>query len=339
INRSGNALLSIINDVLDFSKIEAGKLLLDEIDFDIEVLVCDVCEIIRPKLTDGDVKLLYHIDDDVPNLLKGDPGRLRQVLINLMGNASKFTRSGEIELNVKMVGQESDKLTIGFAVRDTGIGIPKDKQDRIFAAFQQADGSTTRKYGGTGLGLAISKSIIENMQGRIWLESEPDMGSTFFFNVSLAKVTGLPTTPDVVAAKSVDENLKHSARILLAEDDKVNQKLVMALLTKAGHAVDIAENGWEALKKVKACNYDLVFMDVQMPIMDGLKATVAIRRTGFKDLPIIAMTANAFQSDKDQCLEAGMNEFLSKPIKREEVLKQIQKWVLDRPRTLIAVSP
>ena len=338
INRSGNALLSIINDILDFSKLEAGKLLLDEIDFDIEVLVCDVCEIIRLKLTEGDVKLLYHIDDDVPGLLRGDPGRLRQVLINLMGNASKFTKSGEIELSVKMVVRESDRLTIGFAVRDTGIGIPKDKQDLIFSAFQQADGSTTRKYGGTGLGLAISKSIIENMQGRIWLESKLGSGSTFFFNVFLAEATGRPEISDIVTTKSVDENLKHSVHILLAEDDRVNQKLAMALLTRAGHTVDIAENGRQALKMVKACNYDLVFMDVQMPIMDGLKATMAIRKAGFKDLPIVAMTASAFQSDKDQCLEAGMNEFLSKPIKRDEVLKQIQKWVLDRPRTLIAVS-
>jgi two-component system, sensor histidine kinase and response regulator len=340
INRSGNALLSIINDVLDFSKIEAGKLLLEEIDFDIEMLVRDVCEIIRPKLTGGDVELLYHIDDNVPGLLKGDPGRLRQVLINLMGNASKFTKSGEIELSVKMVEQQSDKLTIGFAVRDTGIGIPKDKQDQIFAAFQQADGSTTRKYGGTGLGLSISKSIIENMRGRIWLESKPGKGSTFFFNVSLAEATGRPKTPDIVTAKSVDENLEYSAHILLAEDDRVNQKLAMALLTKAGHTVDIAENGRQALKKVKACDYDLVFMDVQMPIMDGLEATIAIRKAGFRELPIVAMTANAFQSDKDQCLEAGMDEFLSKPIKRDELLEQIQKFVLGRPRTnpLIALS-
>jgi len=330
INRSASALLSIINDVLDYSKIEAGKLLLDEIDFDIEMLVRDVCEIIRPKLTGGDVELLYHIDDDVPGLLKGDPGRLRQVLINLMGNASKFTKSGEIELSVKMEQQQSDKLTIEFAVRDTGIGIPKDKQDRIFSAFQQADGSTTRKYGGTGLGLSISKSIIENMRGRIWLKSKPGSGSTFFFNVSLAEVTGRPETPDIVAAKSVDENTKQSAHILLAEDDRVNQKLAMALLTKAGHTVDIAENGRQALKKVKACDYDLVFMDVQMPIMDGLEATMAIRKAGFGELPIIAMTANAFQSDKDQCLEAGMDEFLSKPIKRNEVLMQIQKFVLPR---------
>jgi len=333
INRSANALLSIINDILDFSKVEAGKLLLEEIDFDLETLVFDVCEIIKPRLADGDVKLLSHIDDDVPSLLRGDPGRLRQVLINLMGNASKFTESGEIELNIKMVGRQSDKLTIGFAIRDTGIGIPKDKHERIFYAFQQADGSTTRKYGGTGLGLAISKSIIENMRGRIWLESEPGSGSTFFFNVPLTIAADHPETPDVVTTKSVDENLEHSVRILLAEDDKVNQKLATALLTRAGHTVDIAENGRQALKRVKAYDYDLVFMDVQMPIMDGLKATMAIRRAGFKDLPIIAMTASAFQSDKDQCIEAGMNEFLSKPIKRKEVFEQIQKFVLDRPPT------
>ncbi len=333
INRSASALLSIINDVLDFSKIEAGKLLLDEINFDIEVLVRDVCEIIKPKLTGGDVELLYRIDDDVPAMLKGDPGRLRQVLINLMGNAAKFTKSGEIELSVKMVGQQSDKLTIGFAVRDTGIGIPKDKHDLIFAAFQQVDGSTTRKYGGTGLGLSISKSIVENMQGRISLESEPGKGSTFFFNVSLAEATGEPETPDIVTAKLVNEKMEYSAHILLAEDDRVNQKLAMAILTKAGHTVDIAENGRQAVKKVKTCDYDLVFMDVQMPIMDGLEAATAIRKAGFRELPIVAMTANAFQSDKDQCLEAGMDEFFSKPIRRKEVLEQIRKFVLDRPRS------
>jgi CheY-like chemotaxis protein len=492
IKRSGEALLSLINDILDFSKIEAGQMDLEEIDFDPEILCHDVCDLIRPKVDGKDIEILCRIGDDVPTRIKADPHRFRQVLVNLMGNASKFTEIGEIVLSFEMEDEKDGQLGFHVTVSDTGIGIPEGKLATIFEPFQQADGSTTRKYGGTGLGLSICKKISELMEGGVWAESTPGKGTSFHFT---GKVKGSPekaarrflpaslggkkilivddsqTNLDILrheleslgmkvhalkdgcealstaqkaleaddpfdlcitdirmpgmngyevaaairkapaplsdlpllafsssvvrAAKrcqeagfdgflpkpvprqrlfkmieqligkmeakgeeerplvtqySVREEMKHSVSILLAEDNPVNQKLATMMLKKAGYQVEIANNGKEAVEKYvdDPTAFHLIFMDVQMPEMDGMQATAKIRKlengkskpgNGSPDggasnhIPIIAMTANAMAGDRESCLEAGMDEYITKPIKRELVFQVIDRFVLSKEAT------
>jgi len=478
IKRSGESLLYLINDILDLSKIEAGDLEFEEIEFDPELTIYDVCDLIRPRIGERPIELLCHIGNEVPARVKGDPTRFRQVLTNLMGNAPKFTESGEIEISVDLEEEKDDRVKLHAVIRDTGIGIPKDKLSSIFLAFQQADGSTTRKYGGTGLGLSICKQISSLMGGDVWAESEEGKGSTFHFTAWLGKcehraferytpvslsgkkaliiddnntnleilrrhlelvdmrvvsLTGggkafqtlgealekedpfeicisdiqMPEMSGYEVAKqiseaegqisnirlialssqmeadsrrceeagfdgflvkpirrerlfqmlerimgdtrdeiekdeaesqkimtqySIREEIKHSVRILLAEDNLVNQKLAKLMLTKAGYQVEVANNGKEALEKFTASpeDFSMIFMDVQMPEMDGLEATRAIREKGFDTVPIVAMTAHAIKGDKEMCLEAGMDDYISKPIKRQVVFEILEKWVLDR---------
>ncbi|MBW2080430.1 MAG: response regulator [Deltaproteobacteria bacterium] len=487
IKRSGETLLSLINDILDFSKIEAGQMDFEEIDFDPELIAYDVCELICPKIESKPIEILCHIGDNIPPYVKGDPLRFRQALTNLAGNAPKFTESGEIELSLDIEKEKDDLLKLHAKIRDTGIGIPKDKLSTIFTAFQQADGSTTRKYGGTGLGLSICKQISKLMNGDVWAESEgEDKGSTFHFAVWLGKTKDkrtkrykptflsgssilivddnrnnldilkhtlelggmtavalmdgknvIPTlqkaskegnsfdlcicdiqmpgmsghevaekirnskfeiqnTPllalssliardskefknagfngflskpvrreklfhmmerilskkdesiqnskfkpkdSIVTRYSVSDDIKHSARILLAEDNPVNQKLVKIMLTKVGYKVEVANNGKEAVEKYTAHpkNFDLIFMDIQMPEMDGMGATKEIRNwenevhsrnvKKFR-IPIVAMTAHAMKGDREKCIEVGMDDYIPKPIKRELVFNVIEKWVL-----------
>jgi two-component system, sensor histidine kinase and response regulator len=477
IKRSGGALLSLINDILDFSKIESGELDFEEIAFDPELLAYDVCDLVRPKIGTLPVELLCRIDDHMPAMVLGDPLRFRQVITNLLGNAPKFTESGEIELAMKLEEDTAEAVKLHTTIRDTGIGIPEDKLAAIFEPFQQADGSTTRKYGGTGLGLSICKQISNMMDGDVWVESRPGEGSTFHFTAWLGKseekqtrrqapvsVSGLHVLvvddnaanaqilqqmlsaagmsvvavnqggdvlpalkraveenapfdvciSDIhmphsdgyaVAAQiragdaplsrlplialssslerdaqrcqkagfngflskparrekllqmigrvmrdneaesddgtgreekihtqySVREDLKHSVRILLAEDNPVNQKLAKLLLNKAGYQVDVAGNGREAVDKYCRAPdaYDLIFMDIQMPEMDGKEATRAIRKNGFGRVPIIAMTAHAMKGDREKCLEVGMNDYITKPIKREAVFAIINKCIFN----------
>jgi PAS domain S-box-containing protein len=478
IKRSGVALLSLINDILDFSKIESGELDFEEIEFDPELLAYDVCDLVRPKISEGSVELLCWIDDHMPAMVKGDPLRFRQVITNLLGNAPKFTETGEIELSLQIEAEAADKVKLHATIRDTGIGIPEEKQRVIFEPFQQADGSTTRKYGGTGLGLSICKQISNLMGGDVWVESRVGEGSTFHFTAWLGKceekqarrlapmslkgkrvlvvddnasnarilqqVLGsadmkvaavhrgsdvlpvlrraiddghafdlcisdimMPDTdgyavaeqiradpaelarlplialsssverdsqrcahagfngflskpvrreklfqmmgrvlrdreelsirpsdkPDKIHTQySVREDLKHSIRILLAEDNLVNQKLATLMLSKAGYQVSVANNGKEAVDAYTAAPdaFDLIFMDVQMPEMDGKEATQTIRAQGFDDVPIIAMTAHAMKGDREMCLEAGMNDYLTKPIKRDAVFTIIEKNVFNK---------
>ncbi|MCD6153987.1 MAG: response regulator [Syntrophobacterales bacterium] len=494
IKRSGESLLSLINDILDFSKIEAGQLGFEEIDFDPELIAYDVCESIRPKIVSKPIEILCHIGNNLPSLVKGDPGRYRQVITNLMGNAPKFTESGEIELSIDVEEENETRVKLHAKIRDTGIGIPEDKLSLIFQPFQQVDSSTTRKYGGTGLGLSICKQISKLMNGNVWAESEGEgKGSTFHFTAWLGKAEGrktkkmksvslsdkralivddnranldilkhflessgmrvavltkgkdvIPTLqkalktgnpfdlcisdiqmPDmsgyevakeirnsklkiktlplialssmmrgdavkckeagfdgflskpvhreklfqmlerilsdedgttqipksknkdsIVTQYTIREEMKHSISILLAEDNLVNQKLAKLMLTKAGYRVEVANNGKEAVEKYTASpgDFDLIFMDIQMPEMDGMQATQEIRNResqtkNKKDdklkiknsklrVPIVAMTAHAMQGDREKCLEAGMDDYISKPIKRELVFKVIEKWVL-----------
>jgi PAS domain S-box-containing protein len=478
IKRSGIALLSLINDILDFSKIESGELDFEAIEFDPELLAYDVCDLVRPKIGDGPVELLCWVDDHMPAMVKGDPLRFRQVITNLLGNAPKFTDAGEIELSMKLDAEAEDAVKLHVTIRDTGIGIPEDKLRVIFEPFQQADGSTTRKYGGTGLGLSICKQISNLMGGDVWVESQVGHGSTFHFtawldrceekqarrlapvslkekrvlvvddNAANARIlqqvlasagmrvdavhrgndvlpalqraigegdafdmcvsdiqmpdadgyavarqiraggTDLSRLPLIALSSSLDrdanrceqagfngflskpvrreklfqmigrvlrdredpaahgadkpekihtqysvrEDLKHSVRILLAEDNLVNQKLATLMLSKAGYQVDVATNGREAVEAYVAAPdaFDLIFMDVQMPEMDGKEATQAIRQQGFDHIPIIAMTAHAMKGDREMCLEAGMNDYLTKPIKRDAVFTIIEKNVFNK---------
>ncbi|MEA3385958.1 MAG: response regulator [Thermodesulfobacteriota bacterium] len=509
IKKSGEALISLINDILDFSKIEAGELSFEEIDFDPELLAYEVCELIRPRVGSKPVEILCRIGDNLPLLVKGDPGRFRQVLTNLMSNAQKFTVSGEIELSLDVEEEKDEQIKLHATVRDTGIGIPKDKLSTIFMPFHQADGSIARMYGGTGLGLSICKQISELMGGEVWAESPADCrlkdkfkaednqratsnqspGSIFHFTAWFRKgedkefirfipaslsgkkvltvdnnqanldilthvlgsigmrivalgnsekvvptlqkaleaedpfdlcvidikmhgmsgydvakqirsfkssiinhqssIQGLPLLAlsslmereakrsedagfdgflnkpvrkeklyqmlERIAGKrenkdkkddikrqkiltqySVREEMKHSVRILLVEDNPVNQKLTEMILTKAGYLVDVANNGREGFEKYTQSpdDFDLIFMDVQMAEMDGLEATKAIRKyeeqPATRHVPIVAMTAYAMKGDREMCLEAGMDDYMTKPIKREIVFGSIEKWVFGK---------
>ena len=478
IKRSGESLLSLINDILDFSKIEAGQLDFEETVFDPELLAYDVCEMIRPKIGYKPIELLCHIGDNIPSTVKGDPTRFRQVLTNLMGNAPKFTDAGEIELSLYVEEEKDDRIKVHAKIRDTGIGVPRNKLSTIFEPFKQADGSTTRKYGGTGLGLSICKKIAELMDGEVWAESEENEGSTFHFTAwlkvsgsretkrinpatlsskkalivddnptnlkilahyletagmetvsltggkdvlktlqkpsdgekpfdliisdiqmpgmsgydvaaeikkSTSEIQNLPLVAlsslmerdakkceaagfdaflskpirreklyrmlerllgekqydsekadaektKIVTQYSIREEIKHSLCVLLVEDNPVNQKLAKLMLAKGGYQVAVAGNGREAVEKFTASpnDFDLILMDIQMPEMDGIAATESIRSKGFDTIPIVAMTAHAMKGDREMCLEAGMDDYITKPIRRETVFQMIEKWIISR---------
>jgi CheY-like chemotaxis protein len=489
IVRSGEALTILLNDILDFSRIEAGELTISPIDFDPEITAFDVVEIILPRVSTKPVEMLCRIGDNVPAFVRGDAGQFRQVLINLMGNATKFTAEGEIELSLHVEEkEEEERIKLHAKVRDTGIGIPGDKLESIFDVFQQADGSTTREYEGTGLGLATSRQIARLMGGNVWAESTPGKGSTFHFTVWMDKSKKTPDDKekellkqehlagkktlviddnlnnreilthllkrfdmqvialahgrdalpviresfaagkpvdiciidiempgisgyelakqirkldapmsqipllafssavigrtgeykasgfdgflpkpirreklvkmiarllvktaaledvkdeektkkrkkgDIVTRHSIAEEAKHAIHILLAEDNPVNRKLARFMLSKGGYRLSIVDDGKKAVELYTAQpdKFNLIFMDVQMPHMNGLEATRAIRAKGHKDIPIIAMTAQTMKGDREKCLEAGMDDYIAKPIKREAVFSMVKKWCLDK---------
>ena len=334
IHRSGTALLSILNDILDYSKIEAGQMKIEEVNFDLREVCTDVCEMLKTKVKPG-VKFYAEIDDRVPRFGIGDPFRIRQVLINLVGNSAKFTTRGEIKIGLALIRNDDDEMILSYSVTDTGIGIPKNKQAAIFEEFQQADDSTTRQYGGTGLGLAISRRIVDLMFGQFTLESDEGKGSCFKFSLRVPVVTDAQVEAEQAAAEKMVGNLDEieidesfEANILVVEDNKVNQKLITRVIEKLGHKVTLSDNGYGGLEKVFEDEFDLVFMDMQMPVMNGLEATEAIREAGKAVLPIVAVTANAFESDQHACFEAGMNDFISKPVKAKEIQMAIAKWVV-----------
>ncbi len=330
VRDSGEALLSVINDILDFSKIEAGKLALDHQVFDLGKSLGDTMKSFAIRAQQQGLELGCHIRADVPRMVVGDYNRLRQVVVNLVGNAIKFTESGEVALEVGVESVSGEDLILHFIVSDTGIGIPEEKWTSIFEMFEQADNSVTRRHGGTGLGLAITSRLVELMGGRVWVESEIGKGSRFHFiaHLEMAKPEDLeviPAEPD-----SLHERQSSPVRnlsILLAEDSLVNQKLAVALLEGEGHAVSVAPNGREALAKIESGNFDLILMDVQMPEMDGLEATARIRaaekQTG-AHIPIVAMTAHALRGDRERCLESGMDAYVAKPIRADELFQTIE---------------
>jgi phosphate/phosphite/phosphonate ABC transporter binding protein len=477
VRKSSDALLALINGILDYSKIEAGKLDLEVIDFDLRTTLEDIGDLMAIKAQEKDLEFACLIHYDVPSFLRGDPGRQRQILINLAGNSIKFTDKGEVAIKVTLENEDDTRATIRFAVSDTGIGIPKEKIDRLFESFSQVDGSTTRKYGGTGLGLAVSKQLVKLMGGQIGVESEEGRGSTFWFTIVFEKQTegikkekiipadisgkyilivddnetnrhvlreqlkswkcrfdeasggsqaleklrkastdnnpfdialldmqmpgmsgatlgrrikkdaGLKnialiilssvgergdaaklkengfeayltkpvkqsqlynclttvagikkTKPDaapkhIVTRHSITEDKKHKTRILLAEDNPVNQKVGLLVLKKFGYKADIAANGKKAVEMLEKIPYDIVLMDIQMPEMDGYEATAVIRDTESNvinhNVPVIAMTANAIKGDREKCIDAGMDDYLSKPVNPQKLLGMITKWSHD----------
>lgn len=332
VRNSGRALLDIINDILDFSKIEAGKVVLEEIDFDIVKLIEDVADLVGWKARDKGLEMGTSIDPIIPRVLRGDPGRLRQIMLNLAGNAVKFTETGIITIRARLMSQKEEECYIRFEIQDTGIGLSEETRNRLFEPFTQADGSTTRKYGGTGLGLSISKRLAELMEGSIGVDSQEGEGSLFYFIIPLqtARFNEISSKDEVgIPLVGISEKPLSAITILLAEDNKANQKLAMMLLKKIGYESVLVENGREAVAAAQIEKYDLILMDCQMPEMDGFEATIAIRNaeknTG-RHIPIIAMTANAMQGDREKCLSAGMDDYISKPINPKQLKQTLERW-------------
>jgi two-component system, sensor histidine kinase len=348
ISRSAEALLQIINDILDFSKVEAGKLELERVDFRLREAVEETIEIFAARAHAKGLELVCDIEAGVPNTVHSDPMRLRQVLINFVGNAIKFTDSGLVVVRVRTVGKDG---LLRFEVVDTGIGISVEAQAHIFNAFSQADSFTTRKYGGTGLGLAICRQLATLMGGEIGVHSEVNRGSTFWFEVDLAPVTGAAATPAhrtqpqaavegpppgsaaPAAPPAMLASGAHAAgpRILLVEDNAVNREVAVGMLESLGCAAISVENGRLATEAADTAAYDAVLMDCQMPVMDGLTATAQIRRreqqSGAARVPIIALTANAMEGDRERCLAAGMDDFLSKPFTQQQLATLLRRWL------------
>ena len=334
VRSSGEALLAIINDILDFSKIEAGKLDLEVLDFDLASLLHDFSAMFAMRAMEKGLSLFCASEPAVPLLLRGDPGRLRQILTNLTGNAVKFTPAGEVTIRVSLSEETADDVVLRFSVRDTGIGIPAEKIGFLFTKFSQVDSSTTRQYGGTGLGLAISKQLAELMGGGVGVSSEEGKGSEFWFTARLKKqgqTTSAEKRPPVELNDTRNLFAGCGARILLAEDNITSQYVALGVLKKMGLSADAVANGAEAVRALAAIPYDVVLMDVQMPVMDGLAATKEVRdpRSAVLNhrVPIIAMTAHALRGDLDRCLSAGMDEYLSKPVDPLELAKVLKKWL------------
>jgi signal transduction histidine kinase len=381
VRSSADSLLTILNDILDFSKIEAGKLELECIPFDLRENLGTTIKTLALRAHQKGLRLTFKVSPDIPQVLIGDPGRLRQIVVNLVGNAIKFTEQGEIAVEVQQhapgIAQgaavdhpSKETVVLHVSVRDTGIGIAPEKQSLIFEPFTQVDGSMTRKNGGTGLGLAIATQLVHLMGGQLWVESTPGRGSTFHFSVQFGVQFKSSTPPRPMAAIAIhhfprltmDDNagkthinrehngrdepeavLPHSLRVLVAEDNPVNQRLVVRMLEKRGYTVAIASTGREVLNILAQQPIDLVLMDVQMPEMDGLEATEIIRAQEQPEhghLPIIALTAHAMPGDQERCFAAGMNSYISKPIKSEDLFAAITQVFAHEPnRTSLARKP
>jgi CheY-like chemotaxis protein/HPt (histidine-containing phosphotransfer) domain-containing protein len=330
VKSSADALLGIINEILDFSKIEAGRLDFESIPFSLRDTLSTATRTLASKAKEKGLVLRFSVTDATPDAYQGDPLRLRQILINLIGNALKFTERGEIEVSARVEQSDGVHAELHFSVRDTGIGIPADKQKLIFEAFSQADNSTTRKFGGTGLGLTICQRLVELMQGRIWVESQPGVGSTFQFTTRLEQLTGLPEAAAVVPRRVAVHQAGRQFAILLAEDNPVNQTLAVRVLEKLGHRVRVVGNGADAVAAVKETHFDVVLMDVQMPVLGGFEATAKIRALeadGLARTPIIAMTAHAMEGDREKCLAAGMDGYVSKPIQTDMLITALDEVI------------
>jgi len=324
---SAEALLGVVNDLLDFSKLEAGKLELDPVEFDLQNLMADCAGLIEVLAKPKGLRLVLNLPPDLPRRTQGDPMRLRQILLNLLGNAIKFTREGEVCLSALIRSRQGADVEVQFTVSDTGMGIPEEKQRVIFERFSQADASTTRQFGGTGLGLAISSRLVGMMNGRIWVESRAGEGSRFHFTAQLVEQAERRVADRrETVAPHVLEDASPILKILIAEDNRINQIVVERLLKARGHSITLVDNGREALEILEGDSFDLFITDVQMPEMDGYEATAAIRKKetlSGKRLPILGLTAHGFAHDRELCLAVGMDAYLSKPVRQEELHRVI----------------
>lgn len=348
IRTSSEILLALVNDVLDFSKIDAGKMEFETPPFDLVQCIEESLDLIRPKAAEKGIKTAHRIDEELPRSFVGDAARLRQILVNLLNNAVKFTETGEVVVSLSGERLENARYHLHFSVRDTGLGIPEDRRHRLFQPFSQLDASTSRKFGGTGLGLAISKRLCELMGGRMWVDSTgvPGEGSTFHFTVQIARVVephphdkpiakepagqiAATAPPPVEPPKEPNADQRQRLRVLLAEDNVINQKVALRMLAKLGYHADVAANGLEALQALQITTYDVILMDCQMPEMDGYEATRRIRAHEEEErrppVQIIAMTAHAMEGDREICLEAGMNDYVSKPVRAAELQRLLDR--------------
>ena len=326
LKNSANFLLGLLNDILDLSKIESGKMTLEQIPVSMHELAQEAVQLFSGRASEKGLVLQAHVDPNAPDWVQGDPVRLRQIVANFVSNAIKFTHEGSVTVMLLPSPTYSQGVWVG--VQDTGIGIPEDKQSMLFEAFTQADTSTTRKYGGTGLGLAISKKLVELMGGRIGVESEVGVGSLFYVDLPLPAAQPPQTAPCEPTA-DLPEAFPNR-RILLVEDNEVNRKVATRLLAKLQVQVDIAVNGLEAVQKATETAYDLILMDCQMPEMDGYEATRTLRQQGVQT-PIIALTANALEGDREKCIACGMNDYLSKPIQADKLRQTLARWLYETP--------
>ena len=329
-HKSADALLAILNDILDLSKIEAGKLNFEHIAFNLKQIIKDIVTLYSLKSEQKGVAIVMQVDESSPDYLMGDPTRLRQVIVNLVSNALKFTEQGEVTISVEVISSNTDDVDLKIAVSDTGIGIPQQAQKTLFNAFTQADGSTTRKYGGTGLGLAIVSLLVDMMDGTLGVESIEGDGSSFWFT---ARFQRTKERPEIISEQVVDKGpVQWHANVLLVEDNPINQMVAQKMLEKVGVKPQLANNGLEALKLLNEQAFDLVLMDCQMPEMDGFDATREIRKLGIKAknkkvLPIVAMTANVMSGDRERCLDVGMDDYIGKPVQREQLESVLGKWL------------
>ena len=331
VKKSADSLLRVVNDILDFSKIEAGKMDIEIVPFQVEEIVSDVVQNISFNAKKKALNISYEVGDGVPEELMGDPTRLKQLLLNFGSNAVKFTEQGDVTIHVELADQDSRVQSVKYSVSDTGLGIPKDKQDGIFDPFKQADSSTTRKFGGTGLGLAICRQLIELMHGSVGVESEPGKGSTFWFKVPLKKVSGADDQQSVASSEKSEEmgNPFEGMKVLVAEDDKMSQLVVRKFLEKEGLTVNVVNTGSEALDALDKDEYSAVLMDVQMPDMGGYEATELIRKkegeTGDR-MPVIMLTASAMAEDREESERAGADDFITKPIDKKSLIDTLYKY-------------
>ncbi|MCW3120169.1 MAG: response regulator [Chitinophagaceae bacterium] len=327
IQAAGEKLLAIVNDILDLSKIEAGMMRIEPAPFNIRGLLHSVETMFYEKAKQKQLHLNFVIEDGIPDILEGDAVRLTQVLVNLLGNAIKFTLSGEINVSVKPVALTDNKINIQFAIKDTGIGIAKEKQQTIFERFQQAEADTTRRYGGTGLGLSIAKQIIDLQNGTIKVNSEPGQGTEFIFELPyvISKETGEIARQDGTGTGR--KKLLYKANLLIAEDNPMNQQLMKHLMHSWHFDFDMVSNGKEVIDAVQRKSYDIVLMDIQMPDMDGYTATGVLRNELHLNIPVVAMTAHAMAGEKEKCIRFGMNDYISKPINETDLYNLILRYI------------